>query len=182
MVVETNNLSANADDAASFYGKGEQFRLAANVLELKEVSLAVGVLPMPAVTLRAFSVEAFFKSLLHLEGANPPWVHDLRKLFDLLSSASKQVISDDWDKYILPHVPKSAPPGLEKVYFAPKNLLEALDQSANAFLSWRYSTGTGIGFWTVANLQNLVRARILELRPDWERSPPDVLGQFHNNS
>lgn len=164
-------------DAETWFERASFFHLAA--LELLVTRHGNNkALAYPAITLKAFATEAYFKSLIALEeSARPADIHDLVILFGRLSSASRKSIRAQWDRETRPILLKARqnpPPGIT----VPTTLQKALEQSRHAFLEWRYHPkGEALGF-SIGALPSFVRRRILELRPDWTPQAPNVLCQL----
>ena len=129
----------------------------------------------PHIVLKAFATEAYLKSLICLEGGDPPRVHDLLALFELVSVESQRLIQKRWNKSSKPALDmlrKQKPKG----YNPPRSLRGALHQSSDAFLDWRYrgDDAVGMGFSIMA-FPTFVRERIVQIRPGWAHKPPHPL-------
>ena len=145
---------------------------------LQQPAPMYGIYGYPHIVMKAFAAEAFLKSLLTIEGKGVPHIHDLLKLFDKLSQESRREIQRRWDTGSasqLRNMRAQVTPGLR----VPKNMRDALDQSSNAFLDWRYHPkGSKIAF-TVMSFPHYVRCRILELEPSWAHTPPHPLASLN---
>lgn len=121
-------------DAETWFERASFFHLAA--LELLVTRHGNNkALVYPAITLKAFATEAYFKSLIALEeSARPADIHDLVILFGRLSSASRKSIRAQWDRETRPILLKARqnpPSGIT----VPTTLQKALEMSFGALLA-----------------------------------------------
>jgi hypothetical protein len=127
---------------------------------------------VPAFTVcEAFAAEAYLKSLAKIEsGQDTPDTHNLKRLFDCISPASRKEIRKLWLKKYGPSIlnaePITGPDGKLFELKRIKTFEEALDLSALAFIKWRYHFYEHHG-WLMRGLGPLVREKILSLKPAW---------------
>lgn len=134
----------------------------------------------PHITLKAFAAEAYLKCLLMLEGKTAPQTHHLLSLFHKLEPESQKTIKRWWDKESKPSLKKLKKQGPTPGLKVPLTLREALDQSATAFVDWRYAgEGSEIAF-TIMAFPLFVRRRILENEPSWAHHPPHPLAYLNS--
>lgn len=159
--------------AREFFDRADWFNYSSLFLHMQPNQMA-HIYAIPAIVLKAFSTEAYLKSLIKLEGKTAEPIHNLLKLFDQLDLESKKMIQKWWDKESKPQLAqlrKRKPPELK----VPKTMREALSQSSDAFLDWRYRSKDKVVAFTILAFPQLVRRRILEIEPRWKPLPPDPL-------
>jgi hypothetical protein len=165
-----------APDDQTWFQRGDSFHYSSMCLEDLIDSTQTYTLPM--IVLKAFSSEAYLKSLLMVEGREPPKIHHLLQLFDMLDIESKKRIRGWWGKqnlHKLATMKKAKVPG----YRPPKTFRGALAASSNAFIEWRYVGAGSTIAYLLFSFPLDVRRRILELRPTWAPpvgSPLAILG------
>ncbi|WP_144030871.1 hypothetical protein [Bradyrhizobium japonicum] len=132
------------------------------------------------MVLSAFASELYLKCLFVLETSrDPPEIHDLRKLFLLLSQAARDELEAAWNLY-------AAQPNRVRVYEAierltgsvvPRDLRWSLRNGSDAFTSLRYlheERNQNTKFF-LGDFPAMVRGIVLRRRPQWSsmvHTPP----------
>jgi hypothetical protein len=124
---------------------------------------------LPMVICSSFSLELHLKCLILIEGGTSGKLHDLEILFLKLTPDSQKIIRARYEQ----HRPRmDAMFGAFRDVPAPKTDFDSvLPLSAKAFESFRYhfeGTVKNQEGWMASLICECVRARILELQPDWE--------------
>jgi hypothetical protein len=124
---------------------------------------------MPAIVLSAFAAELFLKCLLLLDSETPPNTHDLKALFAGLSDQRKKRIEELWDKAVAANVKEFENTERQLGISLPRDLGSALSDCGNAFEGMRYlyEDPTKVKFYIV-DFAPVLRATILEIKPEWE--------------
>jgi len=151
----TRAISGIADNARGILWSADCFRLSARLL-FEEVLQGKSRLAFGFAVLAAFSVELFLKCLLVIEAGQCPETHNLQKLFAQLKRETRNELRKKHDA----HAERKAEFG---------TLEELLEQGQDAFERFRYSfeKGEETGF-SLNLLGEVVRQKIIGLRPDWE--------------
>jgi hypothetical protein len=124
----------------------------------------------PLVVLDALTCELYLKCLICIETGDAPRGHDLRKLYDQVSGATRTRIESSWDSEVATRRRKKWDDlerfGL-KVY---RELPLALANGTNSFERYRYSyegNTQGVHFY-LDDLPSLLQRFILEMKPEFE--------------
>jgi hypothetical protein len=156
-----------ANDPQAVFKFAEVFRAAALVLS-KQIGEGHLELMLPTGVNGAFSLELHLKSLILLEGSTYGRIHDLDKLFFALTPESQKAIRASYEPKRLQTEAGYAT--LKNIPVPKADFDSVLQASAKAFEHFRYAfdgalkEGEG---WLAGEIGECVRARILELRPDW---------------
>jgi hypothetical protein len=158
-------------DAESALKKADSFLFTVRLL---------GNQPMPlmAMTLQAqvlsdaFCTELYMKILAQLERGTPPLHgHNLKFLAGDLSAKSYRRIAKAWRKGHPDPRKFKAPDDFPKQVKFPSKFEQALNQSAKAFIEWRYGDSEEKPlWWTLGGVPDELREIILELKPEWRPS------------
>jgi hypothetical protein len=167
-------------DAREWFDRGDEFNYTQHELHKRGRQTGEqGLFIHPIITLKAFASECYLKSLITLEGSSPPEIHHLLRLFDRLRPASKDKIEKLWNRHSKPELDKW------KRQFPkdklPNNLRAALDESAEAFVHWRYVHTSSRLQYSAMAFPQYVRWRIVELT-NWGYDPPHPLAPFNPES
>lgn len=150
--------------AREWIATADQFWLSSHKFDPPEEFVA------PFVVCRSFATEAYLKCLLLLRGKQYPNDHDLMRLFKILPHDDRVEIEASWNQSSRPTVLRAAQTAPAHLNM-PTTLTQALKRSRNAFKEWRYKTGD-ITYWYLGFFAIDVRAKIVELRPDWSDPVP----------
>jgi hypothetical protein len=124
----------------------------------------------PRIVIEAFTTELFLKCLICIETGSVPREHNLKKLFDLLSKATRTRIESWWDSEVATRR-REEWDELEKFGLKiPRDLPKALDKGTDAFKLYRYSyeeNTEGLHYY-LEDLPALLERLILEMRPDFK--------------
>ena len=159
-------------DEHYFFEQGEVF-LFPSVHAYNADGGAIYDLCVPAFTIcEAFAAEAYLKSLIWIQtGKRPPRIHNLHKLFSQISSNSRKAVQDEWTARhawsVLNVSSGNAPDGTPYEISIPSSFEEALAQSAETFIKFRYNFYEHHA-WHMRALPYLIRRQILIARPDWK--------------
>jgi hypothetical protein len=173
--------------AASFFGLGDEFWIASKYLSTTDPGIEVAT-PNAHITCAAYASEAYLKCLLKLEDRKFEGHHNLASHFGRLTPTSKRLISKWWQEaskttldthrhFTNPNTGKRFPISDLPEFKMPKNLQEALEQSKDAFIEFRYHTKLTFQ-WSLLNFPFFVRRRILQLKPEWKSSSPRPGGKI----
>lgn len=162
-------------DADTWFEYADQFQLAALLLLASRPVCEHGPLARPHIVLKAFSTEAYLKSLIELEGKIAPPVHNLHALFQKLDVKSKRVIRRRWNADYAPRLRQLRKQKDRPRVKVPISIEGVLKQSGDAFVVLRYMPKGGEAAFTIMNLPLIVREHILTLRPEWRPKPNDPL-------
>lgn len=152
-----------APNPETIFSTAEVFRLGTGAL-----SAHLPDLMFPWVMCASFSSELYLKCLVLVEGGNYGKDHDLKMLFERLTRDSQENIRKRYE-------PKRA---AEDARYAAANLPARprtdfdyiLEVSSKAFVKFRYAYEGLVGpiGWGNRLIDECVRERIIELRPDWK--------------
>jgi hypothetical protein len=125
----------------------------------------------PVIVLGALTTELFLKCLICIETGNIPRDHDLKKLFDKLSTGTCTRIQNLWESVVMRRTEewdRYEEFGLKM----PRDLPSALAKGSEAFKRTRYSyeENTEGLHWYLEDLPTLLEELILEMKPDYEAS------------
>ncbi len=141
---------------------------------------AAVTLAEPVTVVGALTTELFLKCLLCIETGKMSRDHDLKKLFDMLSTETRIRIKNSWE---IAAVRRSEEwDRIEKLGLKmPRDLPSALAKGSEAFNRIRYSyEGNTEGVhWYLEDLPALLEKQILEMKPGYEvycRKPLSLLG------
>lgn len=172
-------MTKPAHDPRRIFRIAEWFNLGSNTLR-GHISEMRGV-AVPSVVLGAFSLELYLKCLIAIEtGKPPPTGHNLRWLFDRLSSSTQRKIIQYFDnptdqheinwRKTLKNPPKHVPQQMKISSFT---FDEVLDTSARAFGQFRYIFESGTyktnASWNAGYIVVCARRVIVEMHPDWDK-------------
>lgn len=167
------------NDPRQIFRIGEWFYLASSTLG--ERVPKTRVLFLPAIVMIAFALELYLKCLIAIETeATPPSGHNLRRLFNKLTSKTQDKIRHYFDnpteqgeinwrekmKNPPPHIPKEAFP-------SPYDFDSILDVSADAFVQLRYVFERKKAGWNAHYIVKCTRQVIVEIHPDWDKPEPN---------
>ena len=127
----------------------------------------------PAIVLSAFTSELLLKCILMLEKGDAPNTHDLKILFDQVSTPIQQKIIAGWDQTL---------PGKEKEFAfqeslsgrqIPRDLPTALAVCGRAFEGMRYiyEDPMKTNFYLI-ELARILLGAIWEIKPEWKNIRP----------
>jgi hypothetical protein len=155
-------------DPKQVFMTAEVYR-ASSVLLAKLIGSGMPHFMIPMVTCSAFSLELHLKCLILLDGGAPKREHDLEKLLSLLTPESQRTIRACYDVQ---------QPKVQAMYAAVPGVPHpstdfdfVLRASAKSFEKFRYAYEGIVGDkqgWLADEIRDCVRARILELRPEWK--------------
>jgi hypothetical protein len=131
---------------------------------------AAVTLTEPLIVLDALTSELFLKCLICIETGGTPHGHDLKKLFDQLSEATRTSIQSFWDSEIAT-LRRKKWDDLERFGLRlPRDLPSALAKGTNAFERYRYSYegNTEDLHYYLEDLPPLLERVILEMKPEFE--------------
>ena len=165
-------------DAQTFFERAEWFHFTSLFLLTQPQNMAF-IYSFPHIILKAFATEAYLKSLILIEGNTAPNIHHLLSLFDKLTPESQHAIRRLWDKECGSQLKKMRSVDTKGLK-VPRTLREALNQSSDAFLEWRYSGPGAMPAFTIMSFPLWVRVRILELEPDWKPDWPNPLAWLNS--
>lgn len=143
----------------------------------KDDDRAMHALAIPAVTLSAFASELFLKCLLCIETGTTRQGHNLRKLFDALSSQSRERLIALWDNYVLGRASQWDQAEHKLGRKVARDLPAALSAGHQAFelLRYRYEGAAPPDFqFYLDDLPHMLGCVILELKPEWKVSAAEV--------
>jgi HEPN domain-containing protein len=164
-----------APDPLTVYLQAERFRIADRVLREDSVLQQVGAsVAAPSMVLAAFSAELFLKCLFVIEtGRDAPEIHELRKLFLLLSDDARSEIEASWDDYVLQPRRAQVYEVLEQNFGRPipRDLRWSLRTGGDGFSVLRYAHEPQNANHTflLGDFHYMVRKAILRRRPDWAK-------------
>lgn len=158
----------------SYFDQAESFMyvsmLLANMLGQNKAPINQRV-GLPFVTNFAYTAEMYLKTLIFIETATTPTrIHNLIRLFDLLSEDSKSYIQKEWNKRCQPTLEARLSEATSKAGI-PRNLRAVLSKAANAFINFRYPQA-GENSIDLHDFPVIVRERILQLKPEWGLQSP----------
>jgi hypothetical protein len=160
-------------DPLPIYMQAERFRIADHVLRSDQILLQYGPsVGAPTLVLAAFASELFFKCLFVIETGRPaPEIHELRKLFLLLSDAARAEIEQNWNQYNLMPQRITMYEAIERRAGRPipRDLRWSLRAGTDAFTALRYAHEEQHSNTTffLGDLHMMVREAILIRRPQW---------------
>jgi hypothetical protein len=165
--------SAQTDlDPRAVFGHAEFYRKSAELLGAEIVRdlprQAHPEYAFPQAFVSTIASEVYLKCLHAIEyQGTVPKDHPLDKLFGGLSTATKQLVKRHWNA-MAAHDPmlkaSSARPGRRQKH----DLVSVLREGGLAFMRYRYAyEGKHLSSYALANLPEVLRAAILELKPEW---------------
>jgi len=163
-------------EARGWLDRADQFHLTAVSLGQHQGTTEAWIFAHPQIVLKSFAAECYLKSLIKLEtNEDPEHIHNLLELFDKLTLESKKRIQKMWDR-TSKHILDSGRRKLrEKGMRVPKTFRGAINESADAFLDWRYhGKDANLGF-SMLSFPMCVRCRIMEVMPEWIFPPGHAL-------
>lgn len=150
----------------------------------ENIHIAV-TLAEPLTVLSALTTELFLKCLICIETGGTPRGHNLKRLFDQLSVATRTRIQNLWDSGVAARRSKQWD-DFERFWHleTPHDLPSALAKGGPAFESHRYSyeENTEGVYYYVGDLPALLEGLILEMKPEFEpfrRMPLPLPAPYH---
>lgn len=125
----------------------------------------------PGMTLSAFAAELYLKSLIQLEGNDPPRKHNLAELFDLLSAQTQSALEKEWSSQT--HLDRLREVARANDAVIPESLREALAECGDAFVAIRYIFDGGDVRFYLTFLPKMARKVIMEKTGWW----PELAGR-----
>jgi hypothetical protein len=164
-------------DPAKIFVHAERFRFADERLR-SPISMgydprAGSYIAGPSLVLSAFASELYMKCLLCLEGRDIPPSHNLKKLFGRLPGRLQRRLDAMWIDYVPTRAEMFEYARKHFNYTAATDLRSALADGGTGFEDMRYvyEGPTNTKFF-LADLPKLLRALILEQKPDWQGLGP----------
>ena len=139
---------------------------------------AIGTVAMPVMVVSAFASELYFKTLIALEGRQPPRSHDLHDLFLEISPTIQGHLEGRWNpitrdrEELLKNIDReeSAP--------IPRVLRDAIAEGREGFERLRYVYEGGSAFrFGLSDLPLALRRTVLDLQPSWAQQDGLFLGR-----
>jgi hypothetical protein len=93
----------------------------------------VGII-LPMLTMQAFAIELLLKCLILIDDADPPYVHKLKQLFDLLASETRDEVVRRWDEG-----PRKKIEQIAIQFSFSSDLPSSLEACGDAFVQLRYA-------------------------------------------
>jgi hypothetical protein len=164
---------ANGPDPFGVYMNAERFRIADSVLRqdanVKQFGSSIGG---PTLVIATLAAELYLKCLFIIETGRPsPDIHELRKLFLLLSDGARAEIEAVWDDYSKHPQTLTIYDAVENMtgFSIPRDLRWHLRAGNEAFVKLRYShepQNANVKFF-LGDFHLMVRQTILRRRPEW---------------
>jgi hypothetical protein len=123
---------------------------------------------LPILVTAAFASEIFLKCLICVETGKSVTGHNLKKLFDALTPATRKIVTDKWDRVMVGR--KEVIDTLERNsgQRVPRDLNAVLKESADTFVILRYAYEPGRDFRSlISDLPIPLKETILQIRPEW---------------
>ena len=139
------------------------------------------ILGFPHIVLRAFAAEAYLKCLIALQGGTHEDTHNLLDLFDKLDLAAKKALNKRWVNECEPTLKRLKKTRKTVIKFD-TSLRGVLNQSADAFIDFRYIQPGEEARFSIMRFPMFVRGLILEREPSWEPKQPNPLAQLNPES
>jgi hypothetical protein len=124
----------------------------------------------PLIVLDALTSELFLKCLICIETGSTPRGHDLKKLFDQLSEATRTRIQSYWESEVATRRREEWDKFERFGLKIARDLPSALAKGTNAFERYRYSyeENTQDLHYYLEDLPALLERLILEMKPEFE--------------
>ena len=122
----------------------------------------------PFVVCSSFALEAYLKVLTYIEkNLRPLKTHNLRDLFFDISPESQVILEEKWTKEALPKIMRHHQnPYLPSDFPRIQTFRQALEQSAHAFVDWRYAGRKDDRNFSLPDLVPMAWQIIAEKRPE----------------
>ena len=168
---------AKATDVRILFSSACSFELSCFVLQQVPSNIKGGT-DIPSAVCHAFAVEAYYKVLITIEvGSFPENEHHLLRLHECCTEASQKRLEREWISHNRKYLAALAK-GMKELKFGgpvPRTLRAGLTLAAKAFVDFRYQDSNRPMNYQLRNLGALLRAIIIEKRPDLEFHPPSPL-------
>ncbi len=130
----------------------------------------------PLVSMQVFTLELYFKCLLHIISGNLKKTHELKRLYDTLPVKDQTAITKSFNQDLHISRIRQSRKTLTKKYPLRKQdsykITDILTDANEAYQKFRYSfeknTGVVRGMYPIIDS---VRERIFEYKPEWRNKP-----------
>lgn len=150
--------------------QGASFYLLVQLIERTPITQDEGMeIVLPVIVNSAFNSELFLKCIICIETGKVPAIHELDKLFDLLSAPIRQRLIHKWDTEVVPlRDPMWGAAETQPNATHERDLTVLVRIASRAFEKVRYSyEPTAPAQFYLSDLPTILFGVILEMKPEW---------------